>query len=73
MFVEFVIAVQIGAGGAKHQESLRERLERARGRGRAATVARRLAPLSDEHRGLRVVDDRSAGSVLGYDEHGLPR
>lgn len=55
------------------ENALRERLQRARDRGRASRVARRLAALSDELRGLPVVDDRSAESIVGYDEHGLPR
>lgn len=54
------------------ETALRERLERERGRGRTATIARRLRALGDELRALPVVDSRSAEAILGYDEHGLP-
>lgn len=53
------------------EAALRERLERERGRGRAATIARRLHALGDEVRSLPVRDSRSAETILGYDEHGL--
>lgn len=54
------------------ENSLRERLERERSRGRAPRVTHRLRALSDEIRSLPVVDDRSPEAILGYDEHGLP-
>lgn len=53
------------------ETALLERLERERGRGRAATIERRLRALGDELRALPVVDPRSAEEILGYDEHGL--
>lgn len=52
--------------------ALRERLERQR-RYRAAGIARRLARLAEEVRGLPVLDDRPPDAILGYDEDGLPR
>ena len=52
--------------------ALRERLERERGRDRAATIARRLRALGDELQALPVLDSRGADAIVGYDEQGLP-
>jgi antitoxin VapB len=53
-------------------EALRERLDRERARG-TGDLTRQLRRLADEVRGLPVLDDRTADSILGYDERGLPR
>ena len=54
------------------ETALRERLERTRGRDRAARLERRIARLRDEVREFEVVDDRSADEIIGYDDRGLP-
>jgi antitoxin VapB len=54
------------------ETALRERLERTRGRDRAARLDRRIARLRDEVGELEVIDDRSADEIIGYDERGLP-
>jgi antitoxin VapB len=54
------------------ETALQERLERVRGRSRAATITRRLRALSDQVRALPVLDPRAPEAILGYDEHGLP-
>lgn len=54
------------------ETALQERLERVRGRSRAATITRRLHALSDQVRALPVLDPRTPEAILGYDEHGLP-
>jgi antitoxin VapB len=54
------------------ETALQERLERVRGRGRAATITRRLLALCDEVQALPVLDHRTPEAILGYDEHGLP-
>lgn len=51
--------------------SLRERLERTRGR-RSELALRRLSALADELTGLPVVDARTADEIIGYDRDGLP-
>lgn len=50
--------------------SLRERLERARGRRFAA--ARRLEALAEEIAALPVLDPRRPDEIVGYDRAGLP-
>lgn len=51
--------------------SLRERLERTRGR-RSELALRRLSALADELTRLPVVDARTADEIIGYDRDGLP-
>jgi antitoxin VapB len=53
-------------------EALRERLERERAR-RTVNMQRQLRRLADEVRSLPVLDDRTADSIVGYDDRGLPR
>lgn len=54
------------------ETALRERLDRTRSDDRRSRVSRRMRALRDDLRQIPVVDGRSAGDIIGYDEHGLP-
>lgn len=54
-------------------EALRDRLERLQRRRTGRRLADELDEIARHCAGLRVLDDRAADEVLGYDEHGLPR
>jgi antitoxin VapB len=51
--------------------SLRERLERTKGR-RSEVALRRLSALAEELGALPVVDGRHPNDIIGYDADGLP-
>jgi len=53
--------------------SLRERLQRVKGRGRPAGLADQLDEIAKRCAALPIIDGRSEDEILGYDEEGLPR
>lgn len=53
--------------------ALEERLQRLKGRRRAAEVAEEIMNISRRCRALPDIDPRNADEILGYDETGLPR
>ena len=53
--------------------SLRERLDRERRRRDEEEFFDRVRRIQSEVKALRILDDRPADEILGYDEHGLPR
>jgi antitoxin VapB len=54
-------------------KSLRERLQRVRGRGRPPGLADQLDEIALRCAALPIIDGRSEDEILGYDEEGLPR
>ena len=54
------------------RSALRERLERTRRR-EPTNLGAAVRRIQERLSRLPVIDDRSADSLLGYDEHGLPR
>jgi antitoxin VapB len=50
-----------------------ERLRRLGGQSRRTALLEDMAEIRRRWSEMRVVDDRSADDILGYDEHGLPR
>jgi len=53
--------------------SLRERLDRQRGRPRRPDLADELRRIGERVAALPVLDSRTADEILGYDDRGLPR
>lgn len=53
--------------------ALCERLTRETGRARAVPLRENLAAIRHRCASLPVVDDRPAGEILGYDDHGHER
>ena len=53
--------------------SLRERLQRERGKAYPVSLKEELRQIRERCSALPVLDDRSADEILGYDERGLPR
>ena len=54
-------------------KALRDRLERVRRERSRRRLADELEQIAEHCARLPVIDARSAGEILGYDEHGLPR
>jgi antitoxin VapB len=53
------------------RDAIEERLARLRSR-KARTAGPDLRDIIDRGRQRRLLDDRTDGEILGYDEHGLP-
>jgi antitoxin VapB len=53
--------------------ALKERLEREKKRRNRTGVAEALRQIARRCVSRPLLDDRSPGDILGYDEHGLPR
>jgi antitoxin VapB len=54
-------------------KALRDRLERVRGERKKRRLADELEEIARHCASLPVLDSRSPGEILGYDDHGLPR
>jgi antitoxin VapB len=54
-------------------KALRDRLARVRCKRSKRRLADELEEIAEHCAGLRVLDDRPADEILGYDERGLPR
>ena len=52
--------------------AIEERLRRVRARATAAETARDLGQIIERGRARRMLDDRSAEQILGYDASGVP-
>jgi antitoxin VapB len=55
------------------RRAIEERLRRLGGQSRRTALLEDMAEIRRRWSEMRVVDDRSADDILGYDEHGLPR
>jgi antitoxin VapB len=55
------------------KRAIEERLRRLGGQTRRTTLLEDMAEIRRRWSEMRIVDDRSAEEILGYDEHGLPR
>jgi len=55
------------------KRAIEERLRRLSGQTRRTTLLEDMAEIRRRWSEMRIVDDRSAEEILGYDEHGLPR
>lgn len=53
--------------------AIRERLRREETRRKAPSLRRELAKIRARCAALPVLDSRTAGEIVGYDQHGLPR
>jgi antitoxin VapB len=53
--------------------ALRERLRREQGRTRGPRLRDEIRAIRQRCAALPVLDDRDADTILGYDEHGVPR
>ena len=55
------------------RRAIEERLRRLGGQSRRAALLQDMAEIRRRWSEMRIVDDRSAEEILGYDENGLPR
>ena len=53
--------------------AIEERLRRLGGQSRRIALLEDMAEIRRRWSEMRIVDDRSAEEILGYDENGLPR
>jgi antitoxin VapB len=54
------------------RRAIEERLRRLGSPSRRAALLQDMAEIRRRWSEMRIVDDRSADEILGYDEHGLP-
>jgi antitoxin VapB len=55
------------------RRAIEERLRRVGGRSRRAALLEEMAEIRRRWSAMPVLDERTPGEILGYDEHGLPR
>jgi len=55
------------------KRAIEERLRRLGGQSRRAALLQDMAEIRRRWNEMRIIDDRSADDILGYDENGLPR
>ncbi len=55
------------------KRAIEERLRRLGGKHRKAALLEDMAAIRRRWSAMRVVDDRTADEIIGYDERGLPR